>query len=266
MSQDSSAYVLQFSEHTKAKEDPAEYEVIQTKPEERGLSLWFHPYALDLFRRGDITFRGAILLSMVDHHVNPWAKRHGRDPMAGEQFVETQIGSLKHLLQCTDDTVYSTIRATAAVRPAVLKYRRIGYTWHMKTIPNRSNDSGAILVKAEILDLWLSGVLECGKAMLILAKVLNLQEDELRCFVSNKTFGELLGTSGDYAKKLIGKLIRLKLLDVTHEFSKGRTIRYLTIPNLSPKSIQARRRGSQNESPEFCPPGGIDSGVWEDDP
>jgi hypothetical protein len=265
MSRDSSAYVLQFSEHAKAKEDSNKH---TTEPvEKKRLSLWFHAYALDLFRRGDITFRGAILLSMIDHHVNPWVKRHGRDPTAGERFVETRIGDLKHLLQCTDDTVYSTIRATASVRPAVLKYKRVGHTWLMKTIPDRENEDGSIHVKSDILDLWLSGMLGgCGHSMLILAKVLNLQEDDLRCFVSNKTFGKLIGTKEHYAKKLIGKLVRLKLLDASHEFSRGRTIRYLTVPNLSPKSIEARRRGSQNETPEFCTQGGQNSAIWEDDP
>lgn len=267
----SQAYVLQFPDSREAVgENTQKYSTEKLKT-----SLYIYPYALDLFKRREITFRGALLLAFVDHHVNSWITQRSEFGFCFPEYADVRenevtcsLGLIKWLLQCTDDTACTTMRSVALISPAVLKVRRNGWSWSLKTKPNRGKDFKGILIRSDVLDLWLSGFMGkgYGQDMLILAKVQSFQEDEKECFMSNRTIGEDIGTGEQAAMLAVKRLVKLKLLEARYETEDRRTIRYLTVPNLSPKSIQSRRFGVKNATPESLIGGIRDSGVSEDWP
>ena len=212
---------------------------------EHGCGVYFYPYILELYRRRQITFRGALLLAAVDYHINSWKGERMKLMYATPESVldddekpctevVASTRKIRELLQCDDPkTVRATIENLASVRPVVFKAVKIKRgTWKMKTRPNRgAGATDGVYAKPLILDLWRSGRLggKHGWGVLMLAGIDAFERNGKRCFVTNRTISRWCGVSTRKAKSMVRYFKSIGVLEATYVRKGNRTRRYLHV-------------------------------------
>jgi len=216
--------------------------------------VYFYPYVLDLFRRREVTFRGALLLAVVDHTINPWRQQRRFDiwerrglalgemieqPAADVTCAFTTTSNLCRVLQCSDETARQTIKELCAVRPCVFQARRTKQRWQVRTRTRQETQTeNYVFVPAKILDLWLEGRLggKRGWSVLMLGIIDGFKRSGKKCYMSNSVLGKRCGVGERAARDMVYYLLREKLLNATYTTTKNVTTRYLEVPNeFSPK-------------------------------
>jgi hypothetical protein len=217
----------------------------------RHAGVYFYPYALELFRERRITFRGALLLAVLDHYVNPFGDRRRRellqrDPLSLDENLDcmpkaepverfdTTTGKLRELLRCNSMTVRNTINRLTSLRPRVLWAESVNRRWEMSTVPDRETPKDDFAyVPPRVFSLWLDGRLDSvpGWSMLLMAIVDSFARKYGTCYASNAWLGRQCGVKKDAAKDMVSRLVGEKMIKATCKTRGRRIIRYLAVPD-----------------------------------